>query len=993
MQQSQQQQQRPVFSVAKTLSKLISISSNRSCAECRSTLVDPSQIYASVSPHLPDEAPTTKGSCGTFRLNHRKFAPPTSTGDAADRQRSGQERQRKVPSVRDPPMDPAMMAPVRVGSGHGVLVCALCAAAHKLLGPSVAVVNAVQDVQSWTPADVQRLALAGGNARAWVVFERYLPPHWESKRPKGDSSVVDRLTFIRAKYQALAFVLPHPGPLAFDSWRRIVNMHPEWKGLWGANLESACSPEYDLVQQRHHRSSTYQTFQNLSPEQQQRLAYGSDGRGGYDNTSFRGASVSSTETTTRRCALPDRLVDYFCVVTPSDYVDPFQVTRDLSTLEAPEDVLLVPKVSDCFPHPSTHENDHEFPEHVSTFLFPDGCRASSMSMPPSFFTFVLTASNGERLYGGVLRLYDDHRDVNYLRTSLESSGYTGKLPDWLLTDSENWNPRTSQSSRTDSLTSDVIYLPKCLVVISHYPFFDLWRKFLLQIYRIALVEAPLPIERFISNFTCEIPLPPPGKIVVKFGYTVKDTWRLERPPENQLPMADFSFKPLFASLSISNVMVVFSCLLQETRVALVSRYNAILGPVAEALTSLLFPFHWEGMYLPVMPYSMLDILDAPVPYLVGLHSRYLKEIPPSRRPHGVVFVDLDRDVVHLGYDDDDSSPRTIPHLPDRHATKLRRCLEDFAESQYVLPPSGKSGTVTNGEGYDIPHASRPPYFSNGGVPGVAGVVDIRRTSSGPDGTSNHVHKSRRMRREVFGTADKAYREQDLHVPITGFLSEHGQFFAREAPISSNISKGSGEKRVFKLLRSSSHHSLMSVEETSAAQEDVLLEINDVRFYMNALFVVLSTATEQYVLILFLFYQPPGFSTTEIRRGFLRFFVSLFRDYRQYLGENAFHIEDFVASLNISASSSEFVVRMLKTQMFMRFVEDRRDSPEDPEVKFFDESINAKINRSKKASFGTLFARPGKHKRDTSFLDDNSGLVRLLWVWLRASIETSALRID
>ena len=39
-----------------------------------------------------------------------------------------------------------------------------------------------------------------------------------------------------------------------------------------------------------------------------------------------------------------------------------------------------------------------------------------------------------------------------------------------------------------------------------------------SLYRIVLMEAPLPIERFIANFCSEVPLPPPGRIQVRFGF-------------------------------------------------------------------------------------------------------------------------------------------------------------------------------------------------------------------------------------------------------------------------------------------------------------------------------------------------------------------------------------------------------------------------------------------------------------------------------------------
>lgn len=45
-------------------------------------------------------------------------------------------------------------------------------------------------------------------------------------------------------------------------------------------------------------------------------------------------------------------------------------------------------------------------------------------------------------------------------------------------------------------------------------------------------------------------------------------------------------------------------------------------------------------------------LQAPVPFLVGVHSRYLQETSSDRRPEGVVFVDLDNDSIYLGLDED-----------------------------------------------------------------------------------------------------------------------------------------------------------------------------------------------------------------------------------------------------------------------------------------------------------------------------------------------------
>jgi len=42
--------------------------------------------------------------------------------------------------------------------------------------------------------------------------------------------------------------------------------------------------------------------------------------------------------------------------------------------------------------------------------------------------------------------------------------------------------------------------------------------------------------------------------------------------------------------------------------------------VAEGITSLIFPFTWQHVYVPILPASMLHFLDAPVPFIMGLQA-------------------------------------------------------------------------------------------------------------------------------------------------------------------------------------------------------------------------------------------------------------------------------------------------------------------------------------------------------------------------------------
>lgn len=90
-------------------------------------------------------------------------------------------------------------------------------------------------------------------------------------------------------------------------------------------------------------------------------------------------------------------------------------------------------------------------------------------------------------------------------------------------------------------------------------------------------------------------------------------------------MVDFSYRPLFMMLSVDKLITVFCALCCEFPVCVVSENISLLTPVCEALLSFLFPFTWQGAYIPVLPDHMTEILDAPVPYLIGIQRDYFDD--------------------------------------------------------------------------------------------------------------------------------------------------------------------------------------------------------------------------------------------------------------------------------------------------------------------------------------------------------------------------------
>lgn len=79
-------------------------------------------------------------------------------------------------------------------------------------------------------------------------------------------------------------------------------------------------------------------------------------------------------------------------------------------------------------------------------------------------------------------------------------------------------------------------------------------------------------------------------------------------------------------LNIFMKSIFFSCSFSD--------YQRLMT-VAETITALMFPFQWQHVYVPILPASLLHFLDAPVPYLMGLHSNGLDDRSKLELPQEV----------------------------------------------------------------------------------------------------------------------------------------------------------------------------------------------------------------------------------------------------------------------------------------------------------------------------------------------------------------------
>ena len=112
---------------------------------------------------------------------------------------------------------------------------------------------------------------------------------------------------------------------------------------------------------------------------------------------------------------------------------------------------------------------------------------------------------------------------------------------------------------------------------------------------------------------------------------------------------------------------------------------------------------------------MMDLLDAHVPLHNELSFLNLSEVQTKLFPSSVVFVDLDRDIVHLDNVKEMSGqlhkqlPRTTPALLERDSAKLKWMLDECDGTIHVMSASRGKGMLTSGNKQLLQNALREPY--------------------------------------------------------------------------------------------------------------------------------------------------------------------------------------------------------------------------------------------------------------------------------------------
>lgn len=186
-------------------------------------------------------------------------------------------------------------------------------------------------------------------------------------------------------------------------------------------------------------------------------------------------------------------------------------------------------------------------------------------------------------------------------------------------------------------TDQDIYLPKALVLVSHYPQFEFMKYCLTEIYSSRLT---VPVERVISWLISEVPLPPAGMSVLELPFS---HYKLRCGlPSIQMPLTStIPLKFLFRKLSLVHILEVFKAIMTEGRILFHSYSLTTLITVCQSFFQLIYPFEWHGIYIPLIPEGSLAACGALGPFVLGVSTDLLPEVEAELDGVLVVAVDTD----------------------------------------------------------------------------------------------------------------------------------------------------------------------------------------------------------------------------------------------------------------------------------------------------------------------------------------------------------------
>lgn len=212
-----------------------------------------------------------------------------------------------------------------------------------------------------------------------------------------------------------------------------------------------------------------------------------------------------------------------------------------------------------------------------------------------------------------------------------------------------------------------------------------------------------PLERYVKTLCTQALQPMSSRVQVEI--VVRELRLYARvEARNELPGSrTLDLYPLFRCLTVPNIIVLMEYLLSESRIILVSQHTSMLKLASNALLALLWPLEWSGVHIPVVPTRLMEVLEAPIPYICGVVRKNDNLNLPQ--DDDFLMVDLDKNELHAT-----AHPTPFPRIHRRKLMALLYLAAPHHQTRGV--PTGPPIYVCETFPHDMFMSENPSIFSS-----------------------------------------------------------------------------------------------------------------------------------------------------------------------------------------------------------------------------------------------------------------------------------------
>ncbi|VDD86018.1 unnamed protein product [Enterobius vermicularis] len=206
------------------------------------------------------------------------------------------------------------------------------------------------------------------------------------------------------------------------------------------------------------------------------------------------------------------------------------------------------------------------------------------------------------------------------------------------------------------------YTPRsntCLCILSGLPWANTFYAILNHFSAVMNNKSAEELESLLVH-AYHTPIPGPGETLMiesslgvnKLEVLVPDCSRLPTLRENKYLLEFYN------ALNEKQMIALYASLLKERRILFTGSRLGQLTSCVFAAAMLLYPMHWQSLFIPILPSDLIDMLMAPMPYLIGIPKKTF--LSAKNLDLGeVVTVDLDQHTFQSPHNDMNELPSEV----------------------------------------------------------------------------------------------------------------------------------------------------------------------------------------------------------------------------------------------------------------------------------------------------------------------------------------------